>query len=301
MSIVVVGSVALDSVETPAGSVEAALGGSAVYFATAASFFQTVVRLVGVVGDDFDQVHVDFLRDRGVDLTGLERVAGGKTFHWKGHYLQDLNVAQTLATELNVFGDFQPKLPETYRDSDYLFLANIHPTLQLQVLRQMHAPRLKVCDTMNLWIETTRQELLQTIREIDVLILNDGEARQLTGESNLIRAAHAILALGPSRVVVKKGEHGAFTLTQDSFFAAPAYPLEQIVDPTGAGDTFAGGFMGYIVSAQDLSEQSFRKAILYGTVLASFNVQDFSLNRQRHLTYPEIEERFEKLAESMRI
>lgn len=301
MSIVVVGSVALDSVETPNGRVDAALGGSAVYFSTAATFFDASVQLVGVVGDDFEQAHIDFLAGRGIDLEGLETVPGGKTFHWQGHYLKDLNVAETLATDLNVFADFDPVLPDAYRDSDYLFLANIHPSLQHKVLQQMRAPRLTICDTMNLWIETTRENLLQTIHNVDILILNDGEVRQLTGESNLIRAARAVLDLGPTRVVVKKGEHGAFTLTRNDYFAAPAYPLEEVVDPTGAGDTFAGGFVGYLASSGDLTETGIRRAILYGTVLASFNVQDFSLNRQRILTRAEIDERFNVLVAGLQV
>ena len=240
MSIVVVGSVALDSVETPVGKVESALGGSATYFSTAASFFTKGVKLVGVVGDDFPQEHVDFLRSRDIDLTGLERVSG-KTFHWSGRYGENLNVAETLSTELNVFETFAPKLPESYRDTQYVFLANINPELQMDVLKQVRNTKLVVCDTMNLWISERRAELLETIKHVDIFVLNDGEARQLTGESNINKAAKKLLDCGPERVIIKKGEHGSVSFTGTSYFAAPAYPLDSILDPTGAGDTFAGG------------------------------------------------------------
>ena len=294
MSIVVVGSVALDSVETPVGKVEAALGGSATYFSVAASFFTKEVKLVGVVGDDFPQEHVDFLQSRGIDLAGLERVSG-KTFHWSGRYGDNLNVAETLSTELNVFETFAPKLPESYRDTKYVFLANINPELQLDVLKQVRNTGLVVCDTMNLWISERKAELLDTIKNVDIFVLNDAEACQLTGESNLNRAAKRLLECGPDRVIIKKGEHGAATFTRTSYFSAPAYPLEEIFDPTGAGDTFAGGFLGYLASTDDLSESNIRKAIIYGTVLASFDVEDFSLNRQRSLTNAEIEARFAEM------
>jgi sugar/nucleoside kinase (ribokinase family) len=294
MSIVVVGSVALDSVETPFGSVENALGGSATYFSVAASFFTSEIKLVGIVGDDFPQEHLDFLHTRGIDLTGLER-AGGKTFYWSGRYADNLNVAETLSTELNVFEKFAPRLPESYTDAKYVFLANINPELQMDVLRQMRHAELVVCDTMNLWISERKAELLETIKHVDIFVLNDAEARQLTGEPNLNKAARRCLDYGPSRVIVKKGEHGSATFTKTSYFSSPAYPLENIIDPTGAGDSFAGGFLGYLGSTGDLSESSVRKAIVYGTVLASFNVEDFSLNRQRSLTKAEIEARFAKM------
>jgi len=294
MSIVVVGSVALDSVETPFGKVENALGGSATFFSVAASFFTKDIKLVGVVGDDFPQEHVDFLQSRGIDLAGLERVSG-KTFYWSGRYGDNLNVAETLSTELNVFENFAPKLPPSFRNSEYVFLANINPELQMDVLRQVERTDLVVCDTMNLWISTRKAELLETIKHVDIFVLNDAEARQLTGEPSLSKAAKEILNYGPNRVVIKKGEHGAATFTKTSYFSSPAYPLEGISDPTGAGDTFAGGFMGYLASTGDLSESSIRKAIVYGTVLASFNVEDFSLNRQRSLTRAEIESRFHEM------
>lgn len=298
MSILVVGSVALDSVETPAGRVEDALGGSAIYFSTAASFFSDSIRMVAVVGDDFPREHLAFLESRGVDIEGLERVEGGQTFRWGGHYIDDLNSASTLFTDLNVYGDFQPKLPESYRDTTYVFLANINPELQLSVLEQVDQPKLVVCDTMNLWINNSRAALMQTLEKVDILILNDAEALLLTAESNLISAAGKILTYGPRRVIVKKGEHGAMSLTETTFFSAPAHPLESVCDPTGAGDSFAGGFLGYVASVGDTSEETVRQAIMYGTIVASFNVEDFSLNRQRILKRAEIDSRYQELRKS---
>ena len=300
MSILVVGSVGLDSVETPAGQVEDALGGSAIYFSTAASFFTDSIRMVAVVGDDFPQEHIAFLEARGINIEGLERVEGGQTFRWGGRYTDNLNSASTLFTDLNVYGDFQPKLPEPYRDTPYVFLANINPELQLAVLEQVNQPRLVVCDTMNLWIDISRAALMQTLEKVDILILNDGEARLLTEQSNLISAAKKILTYGPSRVIVKKGEHGAISLTETTFFSAPAHPLQSVCDPTGAGDSFAGGFLGYVASVGDTSEQTIRQAIMYGTIVASFNVEDFSLNRQRILNRAEIDCRYQELRESTR-
>ena len=296
MGILVVGSVALDTVETLEGKVEDSLGGSATYFSVAASFFHQQIHLVGVVGDDFPSEYVDFLSKRGIDLQGLERIIGGKTFRWGGSYVSDLNAAETEFTYLNVFSDFDPKLPYTYQDTPYVFLANINPELQLRVLEQVHRPRLVVCDTMNLWIDISRPALMETLKQVDILILNDGEAKQLTEKKNLIQAGKEILTYGPSRVVIKKGEHGAISLTKSEFFAVPAYPLTSVFDPTGAGDSFAGGFMGYL-AAQNRSndEQTIRQAIVYGTVVASFNVEDFSLNRQRTLTRQEIDDRFNRL------
>lgn len=296
MSILVVGSVALDTVETPNGKVVDSLGGSATYFSVAASFFPSTIRFVGAVGDDFPKEHIDFLKSRGVDLDGLDQIRGGKTFRWGGSYIDDLNSAQTHFTELNVFGHFTPKLPDTYRDTPYVFLANINPELQLEVLKQVRRSKLVVCDTMNLWIDISKPALMETLRQVDILIINDGEAKQLTQESNLIKAGRQILTYGPSRVVIKKGEHGSLSLTESDFFALPAYPLVSVFDPTGAGDSFAGGFMGHLASTdQPESEEAIRQAIGYGTVVASFNVEDFSLNRQRNLTTFEIEERYEQL------
>ena len=300
MSILVVGSAALDSVETPAGRVEDALGGSAVYFSTAASFFSESIRMVAVVGDDFPQEHIAFLESRRINIEGLERVEGGQTFRWGGRYTDDLNSASTLFTDLNVYGDFQPKLPESYRDTPYVFLANINPELQLNVLEQVSQPKLVVCDTMNLWIDISRAALMQTLEKVDILILNDSEARLLTEEDNLISAAKKILTYGPSRVIVKKGEHGAISLTETTFFSAPAHPLESVCDPTGAGDSFAGGFLGHVASVGNTAEATIRQAIIYGTIVASFNVEDFSLERQRILKRAEIDRRYEELRESTR-
>lgn len=300
MSILVVGSVALDSVETPFGKIENALGGSATYFSVAASFFYNNIYLVGVVGTDFPKEHVDFLISRGIDLDGLEQIEEGKTFRWGGSYIDDLNAAETHFTDLNVFSNFQPKLPESYQNSPYVFLANINPELQISVLRQMTTPKLVVCDTMNLWIDISQPMLLETLKEVDILILNDAEVRQLTGESNLTRAGKKILTFGPTRVIIKKGEHGAISLTESTFFSAPAYPLTNVVDPTGAGDSFAGGFMGSLATLNNFSEQSIRRSIINGTVIASFNVENFSLDRQRTLTPQEIGERFHELEEIVR-
>ncbi|UFS71269.1 PfkB family carbohydrate kinase [Geomonas sp. RF6] len=290
MSILVVGSVALDSVETPFGKRERVLGGSATYFATSASFF-TDVNLVAVVGEDFPQEHVDFLRSRDIDLTGLSRVPG-ETFHWKGYYGYDLNEAQTLETHLNVFQHFKPRIPPQYADAEYLILANIDPELQLEVLKQVKRPKLVACDTMNFWISSKPEALKEVISRVDIFIINESEARQLSGEVNLVRAARAILAMGVKNLVVKRGEYGVLMFNGSSLFAAPAYPLEEVFDPTGAGDTFAGGFMGYLANIGDTSEEAIRQAIIFGSVMASFNVEAFSLDRLRTLTYPDIEARY---------
>ncbi|MBI5655343.1 MAG: sugar kinase [Geobacter sp.] len=293
MSILVVGSVAFDSVETPFGRVEDVLGGSATYFSTSASFF-TDVNLVAVVGNDFSSEHVDFLRSRSIDLTGLTRVPG-QTFHWKGRYGYDLNEAQTLETHLNVFADFKPVVPESYADADYLILANIDPELQLEVLNQVKSPRLVACDTMNYWISSKPDALWKVLERVDFIIINEGEARQLSGEANLVKAARKILARGAKNLIVKRGEYGVLMFTGTTVFAAPAYPLEEVFDPTGAGDTFAGGFMGYLANTGNLSEEGIRQAIIFGSVMASFTVEDFSLNRLKSLTYGEIEARYRSM------
>jgi len=290
MSIVVVGTVAFDTVETPFGRGENVLGGSATYFSTSASFF-TDVSLVAVVGEDFPDEHVAFLTSRDIDTTGLARIPG-KTFHWSGKYGYDLNEAQTLDTQLNVLMEFRPDLPESYRDAEYLFLANIDPDLQLEVLRQVRNPRLVACDTMNYWISSKPEALQNVLRKVDIVVINEGEARQFTGEANLVKAARQIVSLGCKRLVIKRGEYGVLMFTADSVFAAPAYPLEEVYDPTGAGDTFAGGFMGYLANIGNLSDEGVRQAIVFGSVMASFNVEDFSLNRMKRLTYPEIETRY---------
>jgi sugar/nucleoside kinase (ribokinase family) len=290
MSIVVVGTVAFDTVETPFGTGENVLGGSATYFSTSASFF-TDVSLVAVVGEDFPDEHVQFLQSRDINTEGLQRIPG-KTFHWTGRYGYDLNEAQTLETQLNVLTEFKPDLPAAYRSAEYLFLANIDPDLQMEVLEQMHKPKLVACDTMNFWISSKPESLRRVLQKVDIVVINEGEARQFTGESNLVKAARQIIALGCKRLVVKRGEYGVLMFTADSVFAAPAYPLEQVFDPTGAGDTFAGGFMGYLANTGDLSEEGVRQAIVFGSVMASFNVEDFSLNRMKRLDYKEIEARY---------
>ncbi len=300
MGVLVVGTVTLDTVETPAKKVEDVLGGSGTYGAVAASFFGSTVRLVGVVGDDFPQEYTDFLQTQEICLDGLTRVADGKTFRWGGRYADDFNVRDTLFTELNVVMDFHPVLPDTYKETPYLFLANDPPQLQLSIIEQVSNPKLIVCDTMDFWINEERKALEKTIERVDILILNDSEVKLLTGESNLLRAARAILGYGPNRVIVKKGEHGAISVTETSFFSAPAYPLAQVEDPTGAGDSFAGGFMGYLASVDDISEGSIRKAMMYGTVVASFNIEDFSINRQKSVQFDEIEARYRELQDIVR-
>ncbi|HEX8908231.1 MAG TPA: PfkB family carbohydrate kinase [Anaeromyxobacteraceae bacterium] len=290
MSLLAVGSIALDSVETPFGRRQDVLGGSATYFSTAASFFGPV-RLVATVGEDFPDEHVRFLAGRGVDLEGLERRAG-RTFRWKGRYEFDLNTAHTLETQLNVFGDFDPELPAAYRDSRYVFLGNIDPDLQRRVLDQVKAPRFVACDTMNFWIDSKRESLLQTLRRVDLLFVNDAEARQLAGEHNVVRAARRILGFGPRAVVIKRGEYGALFFGGDHVFAASAYPLAALFDPTGAGDSFAGGFMGYLARCGREDPEVLRRAIVMGSVLASFAVEQFSLDRLITLTHAEIRARY---------
>jgi len=289
-SLLVVGSVAFDTVRTPFGEATEVLGGSATYFSTAASFF-TDVELIAVVGEDFPERHIDFLKSRGIDLTGLER-RGGKTFRWRGEYTYQLNEAHTLETHLNVLETFRPKIPEQYRSPKMLFLGNIDPELQLDVLNQVERPRLVACDTMNFWIGGKRDALWRVLEKVDVLVINDGEARDLGQDSNLVKVAKETLARGPKHLIIKRGEHGVLMFNQKHTFGAPAFPLEMVKDPTGAGDTFAGGFMGHLASTGDLSEAGFRRAIIFGSVMASFTVEAFSLDRLRCLEYKEIEARF---------
>lgn len=289
MSLLVVGSVAYDAVETPFGKCEKMLGGSASHFSISASFF-TDVSIVGVVGGDFTDY--DIFAERRVNISDLERIEDGKTFRWGGRYDYDLNVAHTLFTDLNVFADFQPKLSQESKQSRLLFLGNIQPDLQRGVREQMPDAELVALDTMNLWIEHTRDSLVKTVRVVDVVIINDAEARQLTGIPNLIKAAREILSWGPKALIIKRGEYGAALFTADSYFAIPAYPLESVFDPTGAGDTFAGGFMGYLASQEHLDEDAMRRAMIFGSVMASFNVEEFGTQRVRRLTYGEINERF---------
>ena len=290
MSILVVGSVAYDTVETPFGRAERVLGGSASFFSVAASFF-TPVNLVGVVGNDFGEEQLRAFAGRPIDLTGLERMEG-RTFHWQGKYSWDLNSRDTICTDLNVFEFFQPKIPPGYRDSEVVFLGNIDPVLQRGVLEQVKAPRLVACDTMNFWIKGKLRELQQTLRRVQILLVNDAEARELSGEWNLVKAARAIQALGPQTIVVKKGEHGVLMWNGDDAFAAPAYPLETVFDPTGAGDTFAGGFLGYLAGCSRVDDAALRRAIVMGSTLASFCVEAFSLDRLLALTRAEIDARY---------
>lgn len=296
--LLVVGSVALDSVTTPFGRVTEVLGGSATYFSYAASFF-TDVKLVAVVGEDFPKAHLVTLKDRGVDLTGLQ-VARGQTFRWVGEYGFDLDEATTLDTRLNVFADFRPSLSKAHTRAPFLFLANIDPELQLEVLRQTERPQLVALDTMNFWIEGKRQALLRVLAEVDVLLINDAEARQLAREPNLIKAARTILGFGPRAVVVKRGEYGALMVSDSSFFFVPAYPMESVLDPTGAGDTFAGGFMGYLAREGRTDLESVRRAIVFGSVMASFTVEDFSLNRLLTLKPDEIDRRYSSFQDLVR-
>lgn len=290
MSILVVGSVAYDTVETPFGRAEKVLGGSASFFSVAAAFFAPV-NLVAVVGDDFSAAAMAAFEGRPIDLEGLERTAG-KTFHWQGKYSYDLNSRETVCTDLNVFEFFKPRIPDRYRRSEHVFLGNIDPVLQRQVLDQVERPRLVACDTMNFWISGKPEEVRRTLAAVDVLLINDAEARQLSGEWNVVKAARAIRALGPHTLVIKKGEHGVLMFSEEGSFAAPAYPLEEVFDPTGAGDTFAGGFLGYLAGAPKVDEAALRRAVVMGSTLASFCVEAFSLDRLLTLSRPEIDARY---------
>ena len=279
--LLVVGSVALDSIRTPFGERDRALGGAALHFSVSASFF-TDVSVVAVVGDDFTDEDQAVFRERNINTDNMQKIPHGKTFRWAGEYGFDLNTARTLDTQLNVFGEFNPQLSETAKKSPFLFLANIQPRLQREVREQVDAEFVAM-DTMNYWIENTRDELIRTIGVVDALIINDAETRELAGEPNLIRASRKILTLGPQMLVVKRGEYGAAFFTRDSYFATPAFPLESVFDPTGAGDSFAGGFMGYIAHADKIDETTLRRAVIYGSVMASYNVEEFSCDRLRRL------------------
>jgi sugar/nucleoside kinase (ribokinase family) len=295
MSLTVVGSIAFDAVKTPFGERERMLGGAAVHFSLAASFF-TDVRPVGPVGDDFGGEEFAVLERRGIHTDDIERIPGGQSFFWRGRYEYDLNVAHTEDTQLGVFGDFEPKLSAASQAADTLFLANIQPELQRQVRAQCGSASFSALDSMNLWIDTAKESLLAAVAEVDCVIVNDAEVRQLTGESNLARAARAVMAHGPRVIVAKQGEYGAALFTEDSFFALPGYPLEDVRDPTGAGDSFAGGFLGYLDGHEgELDETSLRRAMGYGTVLASFNVEEFGTERVASLSREEIDERFHEL------
>ncbi len=293
IKLLVAGTVAYDSIETPFGKADNVLGGSALHFTNAASFF-TDVGIVATVGSDFDMEGISFLRDRSVDMSGIE-VDHGKTFRWEGRYGYDLNQAITLKTELNVIETFKPKVPEDYRNAEFLFLANIDPELQLHVIEQVNKPVALVLDTMNFWIENKYEALMKVIGRVDMLVINEAELREITKEHNLLKGARKLIELGPVCIVVKRGEYGVFMMNRDEVFLAPAYPLEDVFDPTGAGDTFAGGFMGYLANVGEATSETVKQAIIMGTVMASFNVEDFSINRIKRLTMPEIKERYHAL------
>ena len=293
MSLLVVGSIAFDSVETPTERRDNVIGGSATYFSYAASYF-TKVNLVGVVGGDWPDAHTQLLEDRDVDTAGLLKVDSEKTFNWTGKYLPNMNDRETLDVNLNVFGTFDPVLPESYKSTPYVFLANGMPAIQMKVLDQVESPKLVVADTMDLWINEHRDSLLELLKRIDGLVLNDSEAKLLTGHENLVSAAKAVLDLGVSFVVLKKGEHGALYVSTDDMFVLPAYPTDAVKDPTGAGDSFAGGMMGYLASVDDTSPASIRRALVYGTLVASYNVEDFSLDKMREIEKSDLDARFER-------
>ena len=277
MSVLVVGSVALDSVETPFGKADNVIGGSGTFFSASASLLSPV-QLVGVVGDDYPMAQLEALKTRGVDMAGLEQVSG-ESFRWRGRYRHDLNSAETLETRLGVFSHFSPKIPPQFKNAPFVFLANIDPRLQLDVLQQVARPKLVACDTMNFWIESRRPDIIALIKHVDLITLNDAEARQLTDCANLVKAARWIMEHGPKIVIIKKGEHGAFMFKEKSVFFAPAYPLEDVFDPTGAGDSFAGGFMGYLARTGDLSDTNLRRAVVVGSAMGSFAVEKFSVER----------------------
>jgi sugar/nucleoside kinase (ribokinase family) len=289
MSVLVVGSVALDSVETPFGKADNVIGGSGTFFSASASHLAPV-QLVGVVGNDYPMDQLEPLKRRGVDMAGLEQ-ADGDSFRWRGRYRHDLNSAETLETHLGVFSHFSPKIPDQFRSAPFVFLANIDPRLQLDVLKQVQRPKMVACDTMNFWIESRRPDIIELIKHVDLITLNDGEARQLTDCFNLVKAARWIMDRGPKLVIIKKGEHGAFLFKEKSIFFAPAYPLESVFDPTGAGDSFAGGFMGYLARSGDLGDANLRRAVVYGSAMGSFAVEKFSVQRLLEITRDDITER----------
>ena len=296
--ITAVGSVGLDTIITPSGKREDVLGGSVVHFAVSASFLSKV-GIVGIAGDDFPTEHIEFLKERNIDIEGLELVPDGKTFRWTGSYLDDFNSAKTHCTALNVFADFQPEIPEDYKSAPIVFLANIAPALQLHVLEQMSEATYSICDTMNLWIDNTKDELAEVFKKVDIAILNDGEARSFTGIDNLIKAGKKMLEFGMDYCIIKKGEHGALAFGKNDFFAAtPAYPVEEVIDPTGAGDSFAGGFVGHIAEEGNHKPDTIKQAIKQGTVMGSFNVADFSCDKFRNITNEDVKARlseFEKM------
>ncbi|MGF1632718.1 MAG: PfkB family carbohydrate kinase [Phycisphaerae bacterium] len=304
MSLLVTGSIGIDTVETPFGKRDNVIGGSAIYFAYAASFF-TPVRLVGVIGEDFPFDPKDLFKGQPVDLSGLEHRPGSKTFRWHGSYVENMNEAETVQVDLNVLAEQAPTIPEAFKDSQYIFLANTHPVLQQEMLKSLKQPKLAVADTMNLWIETERKELVKLLGMIDGLVLNDGEARLLTGEKNMVKAAHEVVKLGPKFVVIKKGEHGAIMAGRGTagaagdVFTLPAYPTEKVIDPTGAGDSFAAGMMGYLATQQSLSPSTIKRALAFGTVTASFTISDFSLDGLKNTTRDQIDNRWDAYKQAM--
>ncbi len=295
MSVLVVGTVAFDSIETPYGSAERILGGSASYFAMAASFFSPV-RIVGVIGEDFPQEYLDIFSKTGIDIEGIQKEKG-ETFHWRGRYHEDLNVRDTVELRLNVLSGYVPRLPNSYRDSEYVFLGNIDPAMQMEVLQQLNNSRLVACDTMDHWIQGSGEELKKVLKKVEILVINDSEAALLSSERNVVRAARSILKMGPKSLLIKRGEYGVLQFSDSSLFATPAYPLEEVFDPTGAGDSFAGAFMGYLSLTGDHSQRGLRRAIVYGNVVASFTVEDFGLKKIASLTMDEIEERYQRFVE----
>ncbi len=295
MSVLVVGTVAFDSIETPFGSAERILGGSASYFALGASFFAPV-RVVGVVGQDFPAEHLDLFRQKGIDIEGLKH-ENGETFHWRGRYHEDVNLRDTIELHLNVLSSFVPRLPDRYRDAEYVFLGNIDPVMQMEVLNQIRRMKLVACDTMDHWIKESAQELRKVLKRIEMLVINDSEARLLSGYQNVVRAARAILKMGPKVVLIKRGEYGVLQFSDSSIFATPAYPLEEVFDPTGAGDSFAGGFLGQMARSGDASQRGLRRAIVYGSVVASFTVEDFGVKRLTAASLADIEERYQRFVQ----
>jgi sugar/nucleoside kinase (ribokinase family) len=292
MSVLVVGTVAFDSIETPFGSAERVLGGSASYFALGASHFAPV-RIVGVIGQDFPQDYLELFTQRGIDIEGIKK-ENGATFHWRGRYHEDINQRDTIELHLNVLAGFQPKLPERYRDAEYVFLGNIDPVMQMEVLNQIERMKLVVCDTMDHWIRESHEELKKVLKRIEMLVLNDSEARLLSGYENIVKAARAILKMGPKIVLIKRGEYGVLQFSDSAVFATPAYPLEEVFDPTGAGDSFAGGLMGQLARSGDNSQGGLRRAIVYGSVVASFTVENFGVTRLSDVSLPQIEERYQQ-------
>jgi len=300
MSILIVGSLAFDDIETPFGRSDNTLGGSSTYIALSASYFTDTIQMVGVVGSDFEEKHFELLHSKNIDTKGVQMVEEGKTFRWAGRYHYDMNTRDTLDTQLNVFADFDPMVPQQYRDAEFVCLGNIDPELQLKVLDQINKPKLVILDTMNFWIEGKPEELKKTLERVDIFILNDSEARLLSGDPNLVKSARIIRKMGPKTLIIKKGEHGALLFTDNGIFAAPAFPLESIYDPTGAGDTFAGGFIGHLSRCETITDTEMRRAVLYGSAMASFCVEKFGTEKIAALDLLEIEDRYQSFRELSR-